>query len=350
MPSTEGSYLGLAIQDAKGTPNTTDAEFEYLLFLESAFGVNNINLPLDPEVGGGAFLRNVVKAGVTSGGAVRFIPRPSSIGHFLMAFFGNQAAPVEGTDTDVGTYSHAFSFGSSQFYEPYYTFRDSPGGMIGYQYPDCRMSAFGFEFRAADFIRASAAFVGGEPEKVSTAAWSPSTYLDNGPQFLSVISRIEIPDATAWSVLQGSLAFQSAIPLDQQFVVGSYAPDDFTINARGVTLNLRVKVSDDGVLYNKMMLDPAGGSSWAADLMKEGSIDLSFVSNQEIVSGSRPYSILVAANGQSGDAGNVVFSVNPLQIVPGRQVVMDVTGTFLADDTSPFSVTLVNERATAYDA
>lgn len=56
MTAAENSVLGFAKQTAKGTPNVTDAEFKYLLFTQSAMGVNNLSIPLDPEVGGGAML------------------------------------------------------------------------------------------------------------------------------------------------------------------------------------------------------------------------------------------------------------------------------------------------------
>lgn len=213
--------------------------------------------------------------------------------------------------------------------------------------------ALSFDFRAADFVRASAGFIGGLPAEVSTVTWAPNTHLDEGPQFLSVLSKIEVPDGTGWKVLQGSLALQSAIPLDQQWVVGSYSPDDFSISARSAVMNLVVKVDDDGVLYNKMSLDPAGGSAWTADLLKEGSIDLEFVSNEPAnpsTPTSRPHSMKFEANGDSG-MPNVVFQVAPLAVVPGRQIVMNVTGTFLADPTAadnPLSATLINGYGSTY--
>jgi len=342
MPSSEGSFIGLAKQTAKGTPNSTDAEFQYLLLLRSGLGPQNVNLPLDQEVGGGAFVRNVVKVGVTSGGPIRFIPRPDSIGHFLMAFFGNVNSAVITTSA----YTHTFSFGTSQFTVPYYTIRNSPGGMFGEQLQDCRLALLNFTFAARDFLRAEAAFVGGLPTDVDTAAWTPESYLDEGPQFLTVLSHIEVPDGTAWKVLSGNLSLMSNIPLDQQWIIGSYSPDDFAINSRAVQMTLRVKIADDGVLYKKMMMDPEGGTDWAADLLKEGSIDLSFISN-EIAEGTTPYSLKFMANGDSGN-GNVVFTVTPLDIIPGRQLVMDVTGTFLADPVadSPVSAELVSLKTT----
>ena len=345
MTASEGSYIGLAQQTAKGTAMATDASFTYLLLLRSALGINNANLPLDMEVGGGAFQRNVVKAGVTTGGAIRFIPRPESIGHFLKAYFG-KCTSTPGSGDDV---SHLFEFMTSQFDAPYYTIRNSPGGMFGHQYQDQRLAALSFDFAARDFLRASAAFVGGIPKKVATTAWSPGDYTDEGPQFLSVLSKIEVPDGTSLKVLSGTIGMQNAIPLDQQWIIGSYSPDDFAINQRAVAMNLVIKVADDGVLYNKLALDPDAGTAWTANLFKEADLDISFVSNEEAGTGV-DYSITFSANGESGDTSNVIWQVAPLDIIPGRQIVMNVVGTFLADPTAgadPFSVTLVNQE-TAY--
>jgi hypothetical protein len=325
-----------------------------LLLLRTALGPNSINLPLDQEIGGGAFLRNVVKAGVTSGGAIRFIPRPESLGDFFMAYFGHQEAPVQiGTGT---AYTHSFKFSGGQFYAPYYTVRNSPGGMFGQQMPDMRMAALAFDFRARDFVRASAAFLGGTPSNVSTATWDATTYLDDGPQFLTALSSIKSPSDTTWKVLSGSVSLESAIPLEDQWIVGSYSPDDFNITARGISLNMIVKVADDGVLYNKMMLDPAGGSAWVADLLKESDISLKFVSNAIAglnVAVPVPFSFEVKANG-SAVAGeeNVVFQVSPLDLIPGRQITMNVVATFLADPSasdSPASIDLINTNSVGYE-
>ena len=125
MTAAEGSYLGLAKQTAKGTPNVTDAEFKYLLFNEGSFAPQNAVLPLDPEVGGGALLRDVNKVGVISGGALTFIPRPQTLGMFIQGLL-NDCTSTDNTD---GSYEHVFDLGSDQFAAPYYTFRSAPGDL-----------------------------------------------------------------------------------------------------------------------------------------------------------------------------------------------------------------------------
>lgn len=92
MTAAEGSLLGLAIQSAYDVPEDRDEQFKYLLFSEGSVAPNNVVLPLDPEVGGGALTRNVVKVAVNSGGALALIPRPETLGMFLYGVTGKVAS------------------------------------------------------------------------------------------------------------------------------------------------------------------------------------------------------------------------------------------------------------------
>ena len=57
MTAAEKSFIGIAEQVAKGTEMETDASFLYMLFRTGGVAPQNIVIPLDPEVGGGAMLR-----------------------------------------------------------------------------------------------------------------------------------------------------------------------------------------------------------------------------------------------------------------------------------------------------
>lgn len=340
MTAAEGSYLGLAKQTAKGTPNTTDAEFKYFLFNEGSFGVNTQNLPLDPEVGGGALLRDVNKVGVMSGGALTFIPRPSTLGNLLLGVL-----PDVVTVDNTTYYTHTFTLGTDHFTAPYYTMRNAPGNLWGEQMQDSRVASLALAWRGSNFLRGQVGLMGGLPAKVATAAWDPLTYLDTGPQFLTPLSKIEVPDATALKVLSGSFAAANNIPLDEQWVVGSYQPDGFDITGKSFVLSLVVKV-DDADLYTKINYDPAGGSAWVADIFKEANLDIQFVSNVEVDTGV-PYSVAINANGQTGDNANVAWTAQPIPVRSQRNLMMQVTGTFLASPTAdtPVTVTLINDQA-----
>lgn len=340
--SSEGSVLGLAKQVAKGTPNVTDASFMYFLYTNSAVAPSNVTVPLDIEVGGGAMLRDVKKLGVMSGGAFEFIPRPKMLGHLLLGALGDVSSVIDGTGPG---YIHTFTLGADQFSAPYYTVRSAPGNLWGEQMQDQRVSALGISFRGADLVRASAAFTGGLPTKVATTLWAPSTKVDGGAPLIAPLSTIELPTGSAAKVISGSFMAGMSIPMDEQWIVGSYSPDDFEILSRAFSLSFVMKVTD-ATLYSKMMYDAAGGSAWAADMLREADIKLELVSDVEYDTG-KPNMLTIAANGESGDSANVVWSVAPISVRAGRQILMSVTGMFLADPSGaiePITVTLKNEQ------
>ena len=282
-------------------------------------------------------VRSMVKTGVFGGGGVEFIPRPDTIAMLLTGLLGKDTVSGAGP-----SYTHSITFNDADGFDvPYYTVVHAPGGMWADQLEDCRVSALGFTWRAANFLRATMGVSGGNPTKVSVPTGvSP----DSGPQFLTVESEIEVPTATPLKVLSGSFVGGNAIPLDEQWIVGSYSPDAFDVVTRAFSISLVVKLTD-GNLYSKMMYDPAGGSAWVADLFKEADINITFKSNEEVDTGV-PYSIKI-----KGDAAtdNIIWSADPVGVRAGRNVLMNMTGVFLASDTSsPVTVEVVNDVATSY--
>jgi hypothetical protein len=338
--SSEGSLLGLALQTAKGTPNVTDASFHYFLYNNSSIAPSNVTLPVDTEVGGGALMRDVKKMGVMSGGAIEFVPRPLLLGYLLKGALGKVV-----TAGASAPYSHAFTLDANQFAAPYFTLRSAPGNMWGEQMQDQRVSALGLSFRGADFVRAQAAFTGGLPTKVATTTWDAATKVDSGPQFIAPLSKVELPTGTSAKVLQGSFMAGMSIPMDEQWVVGNYSPDDFEILQRAFSVSLTMKVAD-ATLYSKMMYDPAGGSVWVSDMLREADLKIELVSDALITAGN-PYKLTIAANGETGADANVIWSVAPIGVRAGRQILMNATGLFIASPVAaaPITVTLVNNTA-----
>jgi hypothetical protein len=287
-------------------------------------------------------LRDMKKVGITSGGGLTFIPRADTIGHFLMGALGSSAAPVaEGGS--VTAKRHIFKFAADQFSLPYYTVRSSPGGLWGEQFKSMRMAALSFNWQAANFVRASAALMGLRPTKVTTTSWAASA--DSGPQFITTEEKIEVPTASEIKVLSGALNIVNSMPLDEQWVVGSYDPDDLDVVSRAITLSLAIKITD-ATLYSKMMYDPAGGNDWVTGMFREGNIKLTFKSDV-LADTAIPYELTFKANGGAGAAGNVVWSAEPIAVRAGRTLVMGMTGVFLADD-DPITVELVNLNTVQY--
>jgi hypothetical protein len=346
MTASEKSYIGFAKQTAKGTPNVTDAEYTYFLFTEGGIGPDNQFLPLDQEVGGGAMARSVVKTGVVSSGVFTAIPRPTMIGNILTGLIGK--------DTITGTgpsYTHTIEHDTSEFDAPWYSFRSAPGDIWGETFQDIRMQALTLNWKAADYVRAQLAVIGGLPvPNVTKTAWAPATYIDNGPQFIAPVSTIEIPDGTSAKCLRGTFSAGLQIPLEEQWIVGSYYPDDFAINQRTYVFNLTVKI-DDKVLYNKSMYDPDDGALWAVEMFKEADLGFEFVSDVEADT-AVPFSLRIDANAQtqaSGDA-NVYWTAQPIGLRAGRQVTLNMTGIFVRGPSAhePISITLVNTDTPGY--
>jgi len=351
MTASERSIFGLAKQTAKGTPNVTDNLFKYMLFTEGVASPQNLNLPLDQEIGGGAMLRSVIKAGVTSLAQLTFIPRPTIIGSLLLGVLGGEGTPVQIPPTTGTAYKHSFKQATDQFSAPYFTVRSSPGGIWGETYQDMRVAALGFNWKAADYLRATVGLVGGLPTpSVPMTLWAPDTYLDKGPQFLATLGTVEIPEATAVKCLRGSFTIGLDIPMDEQWIVGSYFPDDFAINSRAAVCSLLLKIESEA-LYKKMMYDPASGSAWLASLMHEGNFHMQFLSDRNAEDTvPTPFSIQFKGNGLSTTDANVVWTISPIGLRAGKQVTAVVTGTFLASPTIDEAITveLINNQVAVY--
>lgn len=439
MTAAEKSFIGIAKQTAKAAPNTTDADFKYMLFRAGGVAPQNIVIPLDAEVGGGAMLRDMVKVGVTSGGALDLIPRPDTMGSLLYGALGKcysnpnklddcltkedlPAAPAEaagaktspptpsylavtgypegatltgdilcdGTDeedkaiTDLafaldgdktvynstklfktltsvnlckyvtlgdavcvgyidGAYKHLITLPSDQFDAPYWTLRSAPGSLWGESFQDCRVAGYALTFAGARFVEGAATFIGGLPVPAATTTWGALAKVDSGPQLLAPTSAgIEMPTATSLKVLSGSVALGLAIPLDEQWIIGSYSPDDFDINQRSMVISMAVKISDD-TLYKKMMYDGVGAASaWTADLYKQSDLVLQLKS-PTLINGiaGLPYRLDIRAH---DTLENIIWSAAPIGLRAGRQIVMAVTGVVINTNTgNPIEFDLYND-------
>lgn len=346
MGSALDSDFGLALQAGKGLPVTNDADFDYTYFSEGT-GINPmpIVLPLEQEIGSGPLIRDVAKVGVSSGGAISFVPRPSTIGLFLKGVLGT-AVSTPGANF----VTHTFKFADDPFDLPYFTLRRRVGALGGADVgTDVRVAQLQFEFAAANFLRANAQFLGASaPTYVEdTSSWEPDNYRDNTPPFLTCKGAFELPTGTSMRVLRGTVSVVNVMPLDEQFIVGSYAPDDIEVVSRAIVFDMQVKADAD--LYHKMMYDPAKSGTWQPEIMREAVLNLRMETAQEVDAG-QPYSLAFQANGKSEASGeaNLAWSVEPIALRGNRQVVMRVTGTVLADNSGaangPFSVTLINGR------
>lgn len=349
MTSALDSHFGLARQTSgKGTPITTDNLFKYFYFSGGpGVGPAPVNLPLDQEIGAGSLVRDVEKVGISTAGGINFIPRAETIGHLLYGALGDVS-----TATGATYNTHTFKFGSDEFDLPYYTFRRRLGAINGGEIAsDVRVQSLTFAFQGMNFLRAQAGFLGtGAPSYESDiSGWSPTSYLDTTPPFLTAKGAFELPDGTSLKALSGQIAIGTSMPLQEQAIVGSYTYDDAEITNRAIAMSVIVKA--DATLYEKMMYDAdQTDGSWDTTIYREANIDMNFKSSR-IISGAQNHQISFHFNGENYASGNanVVWTVQPINLQGNRQVLMRVTGMVIADTTSnsdgPFSVQLINEVA-----
>jgi hypothetical protein len=355
MAAAEGSYLGLARQTNGVTENVTDADFKYLLFREGGFSPQNVVIPLDDEIGGGALLRNVVKVGVTGGGALDFIPRPETLGHFFAGALGKDASVADGAG---GAFKHTFTLADDEFSAPYYTLRSVINGVnTGEVYPHARIATFGLSFRGARFVEAQAGFLSGTPKPASTVGWATldtgtNFDVDGGPQFLAPLGLVQLPInsvLTDANVLAGSFVCGMNVPLDEQWVVGKYSPAALDISKRTFALSMTLKAESDK-LYKRLMYGGEAAAAWLTDLMREANFKLEF-SSDGLADVGKPYKFAIKGNGKSGQDANVVWSAQPIGLRAGRQVIMQVSAVFLASPLSAdeeLTVELTNKHIASY--
>ena len=181
--------------------------------------------------------------------------------------------------------------------------------MWGEQIQDTRIRALALTWRGANFLRGTAAFMGGLPTPVDTAAWTPprksTAARSSSPQYRPSSCRQAFPPR----FLAGSFAAGMNIPLDQQWVVGSYTPDAMDITNRTFVVSLTLKI-DDGTLYKKMSTILRPAAAWAASLMREANFKVQFMSDIEADVGV-PYCLTIKGNGQTDADANVVWSPPP---------------------------------------
>jgi hypothetical protein len=347
MPSAENSNVGLAKQVSKGTPIAVAASFKYFMFNRGGIGANNQYIPDDDGIGSGSLLSGMAKGGVFSAGAFEFVPRSDIIGNFLTGVLGFDATPVAADGTG---YKHVMTLQTAdKFATPYYTFRSKVGGMQGEVFQDCKIMSLTLNWRAADHIRAAMTVIGGLPTpNAVTTDWAPADYVDLKPGFLAPVTTITSATLGTLKVLRGSVSFANAIPMDEQWITGSYSPDDFDVVRRQISISLLLKCTD-ATIYNKMSYDPANGAAWTASLLKAADIAVHFKSAQTYDT-NKPYALKVVANSHTDNDANVAWTCAPIDLQAGKNVTMLATGTFMASVSAhePVTVELYNDHATQY--
>lgn len=345
MAPSNNTRLGIAIQANGSTVNETAAAFNYFTFAEGAMGVNNMIVPAEDGIGTGGFPSAVEKMGVFAQGGFEGVAHAKSLGMLLYGALGDKSVVADGTG-----FKHTFSVGTDKLSLPYFTVRQYNPSLAGggEVFPHARIAGLGLNWRAANYLRAQVALMGTvAPIDTDVSDWNPS--VDLGPTFIAPKATIAWPNEASIKIISGAIQLGAAIPLDSQWITGSYTPDAMDIVSRQAAIQLVLKITDLA-LYKKFSYDPAGGATWVASIMREGGVTLTFESPQTYDT-DKPYKLVVSFDG-TGD--NVVWAAQPLTIRAGQPVTLAITGTVLGSEDSEVTADLYNSTevysATGFEA
>lgn len=340
MAASNDTKLGLAIQTNGSTVNETAAAFNYFTFAEGSMGVNNMVVPAEDGIGTGGFPSAVEKMGVFAQGGMEGVAHSKSLGMLLYGALGNKAVVADGAG-----YKHTFTVdATNKLVLPYFTVRQynpTLSTSIGEVFPHSRLAGLALTWQAAQYLRMRCGLMGtlaGVGVDINPDDWAPT--VDLGPTFISPKATVTGFPGVTVKVISGSLQMGAEIPLDNQWITGSYTPDAMDITRRNAVLQLVLKI-DSMELYKKFSYDPAGTAVWAANIMKEGGVTLTFESSQTY--DTNKYHKLVVKFDNVGE--NVAWSAQPLTIRAGQPVTLAITGTVMGSNASEITAELYNNVA-----
>lgn len=345
MTSANKTIAGLAYQDG----NTAEtAGFMNFAFSRGGLMVANQFVTAEDGISPNALSLDMQKTGAYAQGSFEFVPHAKSIGMMLLGALGKED-PVANAGTSTTAKKHTFKLnGADEYALPKFTFRQATGQMYGEVFNSCRFTALAFEFAAANYLRATLGVIGDIPDVVDDISTWDKT-VDASPTFITTLSSITGVD-TGLKVVRGGLTIGAAIPMDEQFIVGSTRPDAFDVTQRVISVNLTAKITNAD-LAKKFVYDPAGGASWVASVLREGGAVLDFISSQAADQTANEKYRLSFKFDPASD--NVVWAAQPVPMQAGRQILMNITGQVLGTgDTasaSPLVAELVNLQTAKYD-
>ncbi len=338
------SSFGIAKQSAKGTPATTG--FNWFLFNEGMAGAQERTTQLPPEAGGGILSRGLIKMGVSGAGGGQLIPRANSLGALLLGVMGKDtptAKDMDATPLSGDEYTeHVFTFDTDMSVVPYWTIRRSVSNSFGEQVTDAKVAGVSLEMAALNVVEGQFAMMGIEPCLVEdVSAWNPSP--DGSPPFSAAkgVCKINsVDDAESLPVRAATLQIGNALNVDKEFIVGSYFPRDVDLLTRAASASFVVFVQNSE-LYAKMSYDPAGGTSWLADVFESAELDLQFNTVETIGTSAVPYGLKVGAT-------KTQWTVRPIGVRANDIVVVQVSGMIAQPSLGEALTLTLNNTVAAY--
>lgn len=267
-----GGEWGIAPQAAKigdGTFTPGSLNWRRYRSPQIDMGPQEIAQPKPQEMSGYYTPTGWYKGGVSFAGSVNMLPRTESVmGFLLYALMGNVSS-VSGKDMEgasvTGLYTHIFNYNALNTV-PWFAQRlKVPGAVAGdvlslYGY-DCKLNAMQFRMSAAGLLTCRMGLMGRVPKLEEAPSYSWINNLEDDttiPQACSARVSIggHLPKVTSMQV-------DVVNTLSNEFIFGSYFPDDFTTQARGITV--RVQTLWDPDIYQLAMTNLTNGTDWNPD-------------------------------------------------------------------------------------
>jgi hypothetical protein len=324
------SAIGWKAQSAQGTAAT--GAFYWHRAVECSFQPIELVQAFPPELGGTLLPAGLYKGGYWVGGALNLVPRvDQNIGWLLWSFAGTGAAP-----TGSGPYVHVFP-GQNDAAVPnkWLTFHrmipKSSGTYYGEEYVDCKVTDLVLNAVPGSVLnlRANVLGISATPSddlSGHTSGWAPLS--DNSGY--EVYSGAPIATCAGLPILGGicpsgvnsvTITASNNIPDPRtMLVLGSYAPMDYPVLQRTVTVETNLFWQDATIVKN---IRYGGGSSWTPALYTSYSpFDVSFVTPGNLAGGA-----YVGTLGFWAASGAITWQVRSVDTRGGDVVVMRLLGT-----------------------
>lgn len=348
--SAQAGYIAFGPQEAKGTLSTGQAFYKYRA-TDIDFGAVEPGGILPPEIASIITPTGAYKMGVFAAGGFTFIPRLSDdIGWLLHGMMGNMSSAEKTTGS--GVYAHTAKFPTDPTQPKWFNVKKYiPGSSaMGENVLDCVIARVQFTLPQAGPVSARLDMVGRSPTFEEAPSWTIST-LDDGDSFPvtgTPNSYIKLPsfNAAAQKATGAVIEMTSMTTTPQQeFVIGSYYPDDFVILQRAMTIRWVYKWEDPALCRTILTGAATGATAWTPQV---------YTSNFEAqCEGSNPTVI-----GGTGDeqayrlkftAGKVNWSPNgPIRLMGNNILAQEYIGTVLEPAAGEYATFVLENAKTAY--
>lgn len=274
--ASQAGEWGFAPQAAKvgnGTFTPGSYTWRRMPVLTANVGPVQLQDVLPPEIGGVIAPRGAYKRGTFVGGSLDMLPRVENVLGFLLYAACGQVSTITGKDLDgitsTNVNSHLFSFNTSDSaFQPWMAVRRLIPGAVaadrllesGY---DCKVTGASIIIPASGkpLVRMGVVGRAWVEEEDPTLVWNNS-YEDGGTIPESCSGYVTL-GADAPKVLQCTIDLINGLTNPQQeFILGSYYPDDFAALSRAMSIRVMIKWENPD-LYQKAVTGGAAGTTWS---------------------------------------------------------------------------------------